>query len=148
MGLRRSSTETRRRFKNISLPCVILHSAVKNREHGDRSVNVFSGGRVEAARPQKHRSCKRCSLGKFDDYQWVVGNWLRRWFDSQWNRRPHDLTGIPNEVAIYSQRDLFPVPHMGNCTAGAPRLLEHLSRHFILIFDHFSKKKRKKRKQG
>lgn len=34
-------------------------------------------------------------------------------FDIQWNRRPPDLAEIPNEDAIYSQRDLFPVPHMG-----------------------------------
>lgn len=137
MGLReKQPRDEERRFRNISLPRVIPHSG---RKDGERSLSVFPGGRVEAAQARKHSSCEDALLlnlmitGEEDETGRARALTALRY------RRPRDLAGIPNQVTMYSRRDLFPAPRMGGggeCTAGARRLLEHLSRHFILIFEN------------
>lgn len=103
-GLRRRSTETRRRFENISLPCARYRTARQSSE------------RTRASFPVAERE----SLGAAAKDAFLLNLMIiseepetGRGFDSQRNRRPPELAGIPNEVAIYSQRDQFPVPHAG-----------------------------------
>lgn len=111
MGLReKQPRDEEKRFRNISLPRVIPHSG---RKDGERSLSIFPGGRVEAARARKHSSCEDALLlnlmitGEEDEAGRARGLTALRY------RRPRDLAGIPNRVTMYSRRDLFPAPHMG-----------------------------------
>lgn len=111
MGLReKQPRDEEKRFRNISLPRVIPHSGCRD---GERSLSVFPGGRVEAARARKHSSCEDALLlnlmitGEEDEAGRARGLTALRY------RRPRDLAGFLIESQCIHDVICFPLHTWG-----------------------------------